>query len=739
MSRDGHRHMPIVGYSDPLCVTPGGAVDIMVSTTLDEVEINIVRLRGPGDSGADTPDLGAVPTPTNGTYPGRQQDPVLGSSVRTESFDSQLTAAGLTIAAWVFPTVHGRQLAGIVTRWSATEQRGVGLFIEPDGDLSLRVDGAVIRTHAPLELGRWTFVAAAATAEQDEHPFLVQRPRDQYPGDPSAVRVHVPATRWADHSQALPIVLGGFVEGSGVVGTFNGKIAAPVIYDRVLDRVDLDRLAGFDPPDGAVGRWRLAADQASPLLARDLSGHGHDGTLVNGPMRAVTGPNWTGESTNFAEVPDQYDTLSFHDDDLDDARWQPTARFAVPADLASGVYAAWVRGANGAADWIPFFVSPASDRPTADIALLIPTLSYLAYANEHSASGNPAVENREYIEAGYQPEDHYAIEVPATGLYDHHPDGSGVCYSTWRRPIVNMRPHYRMPLIRGAHQFPADLQLIDWLWRENFEHDTITDHDLHRERAELLGKYRVVVTGSHPEYWSAPMLDALDSYLRSGGRLMYMGGNGFYWVTTIDPYRSDRIEVRRGRRGTGTWRSEPGEDFHDTTGELGGLWRDRGRPPQRLVGVGMDSQGFDRALPYHRTPAALDPRAAWIFDGVPDGPIGSCGQVMGGAAGLEVDRSDVVLGTPRHALCIATATGFSDSYQHVVEEVASSDSKQGGTVSDKVRADLLYFEGPNGGGVFSTGSITWCGSLGIDEAASRITSNVLARFADPAALAGRES
>ena len=44
--------------------------------------------------------------------------------------------------------------------------------------------------------------------------------------------------------------------------------------------------------------------------------------------------------------------------------------------------------------------------------------------------------------------------------------------------------------------------------------------------------------------------------------------------------------------------------------------------PQRLVGVGMANQGFDRAVPFEREPAADDPRAAWIFEGVPEGPIG---------------------------------------------------------------------------------------------------------------------
>lgn len=740
MTGDGHLHLPIVGYSDPMCVVPGQDVDFMISTTLDQVELDVVRLWSASDSAADTPRLEVVPSPVNGSYPGRRQELRLGSYVRSHPFDGSLSGrsgSGLTIAAWVLPTVHGRQPAGIVTRWSEAEQRGIGLFVEPEGDLSLRIGRTLIRTDAALELGRWTLVAAIIGGSGEQ--LLVQQPRDRYPADPAAVRIAIADVDLSDDGSGLPIVLGGYVDEGGAKGTFNGKIAAPVIYDRPLDHDDLDRLIAFDPPQGAVARWRLATGQDSPTHVEDLSGNGRHGTTVNGPMRAVTGPNWTGDSTNFAEVPDQYDALKFHDDDLDDARWQPTARFAVPDDLASGMYAARVRGAGGETEWVPFLVSPGPDQPRADIALLLPTLSYLAYADEHSASDNPAVDNREQLEHNYQREDHYMIDVPVIGLYDHHPDGSGVCYSTWRRPLVNMRPHYRMPLINGAHQLPADLQLIDWLSSNGFQHDTITDHDLHREGVDLLSKYRVIVTGSHPEYPTGAMLDALDAYLKAGGRLMYMGGNGFYWVTTIDPHRPDRVEVRRGRRGTGTWRSEPGEDFHDTTGELGGLWRDRGRAPQRLVGVGMDSQGFDRALPYQRCAHADDPRAAFIFDGVPQGPIGSTGQVMGGAAGLEIDRCDVALGTPKHALCLASATGFSDSYQHVVEEVESSDSQQGGTVCDKVRADLVYFEGPNGGAVFSTGSITWCGSLGIDEAVSRITSNVLTRFADPAPLAPEES
>ena len=83
----------------------------------------------------------------------------------------------------------------------------------------------------------------------------------------------------------------------------------------------------------------------------------------------------------------------------------------------------------------------------------------------------------------------------------------------------------------GPRHFAADLHLIEWLETKRFRYDVITDEDLHRDGEALLSPYKVVLTGSHPEYWTTPMMDALEAYLTSGGRLMYLGGNGFYWVT----------------------------------------------------------------------------------------------------------------------------------------------------------------------------------------------------------------
>jgi N,N-dimethylformamidase len=692
----------IVGYSDVWSVAPGERIRFMVSTVHPHFDASIVRLfhgdpkpEGPGRK------VRPVATSVDGEYEGREQPYPLGSYGIVQHAAELDVDGPFAVSAWLCPTTPGSGPQAIVAKWNEGERRGWGLFLEADGDLGLRLDGETFRTGAPLRAFAWTFVSAAFDRQRVR---LEQRPVRRFPGDPAAVVVEREVTTGPSPT-GEPLLLGM---------RLNGKLEAP-------------RLEGGG---AVVAAWDFSLDIGTDRV-RDVSGNSRDGVLVNMPMRAVTGHNWTGREVDWRNAREEYGAVFFHDDDLEDAGWEPSFELTVPGDLPSGVYAAWLRAAEDE-EWIPFFVRPPRGESRSPIAFLAPTLSYLAYANEHAAESNPVAVTDFVLSDYYLPEDHLAIDVPLLGLYDKHRDGVGCCYSSRLRPVVNMRPHYHLALVRSAHQFPADLHLVDWLEEKDFDVDVVTDEDLDDEGIELLRRYRVAVTGSHPEYWTARMLESLAAYLEQGGRVMYLGGNGFYWVTSIDPERPHVIEVRRGRRGTGTWRGAPGEDFHSTTGEPGGLWRDRGFPPQRLVGVGMAAQGFDRALPFEREAGADDPRAAWIFEGVPEGPIGDFGLMMGGAAGLELDRLDHALGAPPHALLLATARGFSDSYQHVVEEVASSDSRQGGTVSPFVRADMTFFELPNGGAVFSASSISWCGSLshnGYDNAVSRITENVLRRFA----------
>ena len=487
--------------------------------------------------------------------------------------------------------------------------------------------------------------------------------------------------------------------------------------------------------DGLIAAWDFGRDFATSRVT-DVSGNDLHGGTVNRPTRAMAGHNWTANYIDFNRAPQEYGAIHFHDDDLDDARWDVSFEFQVPPDLASGVYAARLTEGDSE-DYVPFFVRPAEGATLSKILLLIPSNSYLTYANNHSY---PRTEFSGRV--AWEPsttQDRYVAENHLNSTYDVHTDGSPVFYSSRLRPNLTMRPKYNFWYLRlgrgGPWQFNGDLHLVDWLDEQGYAYDVATDEDLQNEGVDLLAPYNVVVTGSHPEYWTSQGLDAVDAYLARGGRLMYLGGNGFFSVVSFPPDSTHCIEMRRTAARP---HDEAGQSNHSFTGEPGMNWNARGRPSGRILGVGSSTgTGFDYSMPYHRLEDSHDPRAAFIFEGIgEDEVIGNFGLKQGGAGGVEIDRADYSLGTPPHALVLATASGFSDHYQLIIEAESVGDysrgRRRGGSQNPLVRSDLVYFEGPNGGGVFSVGSIAWCGSLshnGYDNNVSRITGNVLNRFA----------
>jgi N,N-dimethylformamidase len=231
------------------------------------------------------------------------------------------------------------------------------------------------------------------------------------------------------------------------------------------------------------------------------------------------------------------------------------------------------------------------------------------------------------------------------------------------------------------------------------------------------------------------MLDALETFTGDGGRLMYLGGNGFYWRVAFNDAFPGVLEVRRGKEGTRLWSGAVGEDHQSFNGEAGGTWRSLGRPPNALFGVGYVGQGFDCASPYRRTPESRDPRVSFMFDGVGAEVFGSAGIVPGGAAGLEIDAANPALATPGHTLVVARSFGHSNAYVPSVDEIEVNYASADATTNPSVRAEISFHETANGGAVFSTGSIAYLGALGLgdgNDPLDRVTLNVVRRFLDPA-------
>ena len=249
----------------------------------------------------------------------------------------------------------------------------------------------------------------------------------------------------------------------------------------------------------------------------------------------------------------------------------------------------------------------------------------------------------------------------------------------------------------------------------------------------------MVATGTHPEYHTGAMLDALEAYRDGGGRLMYLGGNGFYWKVARHKELPAAIEIRRGEGGIRAWAAEAGEYYNAFDGEYGGLWRRNGRPPQNLAGVGFTAQGNFVGSHYRVRPEARKSRAGWILEAIKGETFGGHGLSGHGAAGFELDRADTRLGTPVHAIVLAASEGHQPDAPWVLvpeELLTHLTTVTGQKPADLIRADLTFFEAPNNGAVFATGSITFCGSLptaNFDNDCSRLLATVLDRFLDPEA------
>src|SRR5204863_6017927 len=111
-------------------------------------------------------------------------------------------------------------------------------------------------------------------------------------------------------------------------------------------------------PPGVLAAWDFSIGIATDSV-HDASANGRHGVAVNLPTRAVTDHTWSGAELNWTAAPEQYAAIHFHDDDLEDARWQPSFELVVSDSLRSGVYAMRLEAEQGE-EYIPFFVRPKS-------------------------------------------------------------------------------------------------------------------------------------------------------------------------------------------------------------------------------------------------------------------------------------------------------------------------------------------------------------------------------------------
>lgn len=757
----------LFGYTDRISVRPGEAISVHVNADgTDQAEATLVRLIH-GDEHPDGPGFieEEIACDANGTWAVKKQYTQVGSYLEVADPKGLLALTGsITLFAYVFPGLPKAGLRQcIIGRWDNDKNIGYCLGINQRGHLEFWVgDGKEVdylQAELPLQKKMWYFVAATLDAKSGKATIHQESVANRYNSllgkvAPLDYRSHVAETfRFRQkHLAETPFLIGGSRDwhkkrGNFVSQTFCGKIDRPGLHDRALTGEELAAIqAGGTPPaQGLVAYWDTTkgyTDQGIGDDVIDVGPHGLHARGYNRPVRAQTGWNWSGRNDCFRLAPEEYGGIEFHYDAMIDCNWEVTKTIILPDGLKSGAYAVRLRANGGSGlgeEYVVFFVR--ARKPKAPVALLIPTASYLAYANEHLSfdaqiiqpmTGQPPIVSEIDIEM-------YKNWEFGLSTYDSWADGNGVCYSSYHRPILNMRPKHRMSSMGVTWQFPADLSIVAWLEHMKYDYEVLTDEDLHKEGAEALKPYDCVISGTHPEYYSEAMLDATEDYVAGGGRYIYMGGNGYYWNVAFRDDEPWTMEVRKLDSGMRAWNARPGEHYLATTGQKSGLWKNLGRPPQKLVGIGFIAEGFETSRPYRRMPDSYHRQVSWIMNGIEGEIIGDTGLAYGGAAGIELDRYDLQLGTPPHARILASSGGHSDNYLLSIEEILYPYPGLAGTQDYRIRGDIIFFNAPNDGAVFCGGSIAFGQALPVnnfDNNVSRMLANVVNAFINKGALPG---
>ena len=712
----------IIGYSDRLSARPGESIEFKVSSRSGgQFQTRLARLisADPNPGG-----VGMVEENCDQWYSpqqvGSRIQPFFPGSYAVSDAPVEIPAASsFTLSANIFATLKKPCDQVILSLGS------MALGIDAEGGVFLEYAGRRA-THAdPVPLRRW--LRLEARVDLSNGGVSIKRSAVDQPGESPELtaRINVDAG-WAP--PPAKVLVAAKLENEGVEKHFNGKIEAPLI-----------QFTDSSATRHTLIAWDFSRDISS-VKVHDSSGKGRHGALVNFPMRAVTGSNWSGRNMCWRHAAEEYAAVHFHDDDICDFGWRTDFCFKIPAAMPSGAYVMHIE-ADGERDSLPFFVCPPAGSPTAEVCVLIPTFTYAVYGNHARPDYHLSWREKITKWKGYphNPADHRQYGL---STYNFHSDGSGIAHASHLRPLFNLRPGYLTFGYggdSGLRHLPADTHLISWLHAKEIDYDIITDNELHREGISSIAKYRAVLTATHPEYHTYQTLDALKQYTHNNGHLLYLGGNGFYWRIARHREHRDILEVRRTEGGIRAWAAEPGEYYSAFDGLYGGLWRRIGRPPQRLVGVGFTAQGNFTGSYYRRK--CFDPEYDWVFDQIEGGIIGDFGFSGGGAAGFELDRADEYLGTPSNAVVLASSEGHEKDFMLVPEEQLTHLTNLAGRPhKELLRADMIYFTLPGGGSVFSAGSITFCGSLpwnNFNNSVSRLLQNMIAKACSLKAGASR--
>ncbi|GGM61883.1 N,N-dimethylformamidase beta subunit family domain-containing protein [Dactylosporangium sucinum] len=379
------------------------------------------------------------------------------------------------------------------------------------------------------------------------------------------------------------------------------------------------------------------------------------------------------------------------------------ARFAFPPDLdlrtvtapdRTGLYYFHVNTRSGRFTSFPWVVAPAV--PTNRIAVLAANLCWNAY-NDWGGRSN-------YVAASRLP-GRPSVNVTQESPW-FRPTGAVWWTAAAYAPLSFDRPEpinaigesddIGDPITRTGteHVAPGEWRLLGWLEQQGYPFDLYAESQLDEGVLDL-GAYDVLILNCHPEYWTTSMYDRVKTWVQdSGGKLLYLGGNGINCSVDID---GSAMTVQN--MDLSDWL--PSRSYVGEGALMPSRFGLRHELESNLLGVGMTLTGMGTGAPYSVV-APDDP----VFAGTGLARSDQFGhgflamRCPGGASGHETDKRDA--GTPPGTRLLAA-----------------------GLNEDGGGAEFVTYSTASGGLVYSVGSINWPTSVVVDSAVAAITRNML--------------
>jgi hypothetical protein len=253
---------------------------------------------------------------------------------------------------------------------------------------------------------------------------------------------------------------------------------------------------------------------------------------------------------------------------------------------------------------------------------------------------------------------------------------------------------------------------VFWLERlaaaENFKVDYATNYDLYRDPA-FAEKYKLLVSGSHNEYWSKEEFDTVYRRIfELGKNTLFLGANTAYWQVRYGDLDNPTGAVSRGRQLICYKDDEDPirqriEDDRKAKLLVTAMFRQEARRPETML-MGVAYQSYfhsqsDAKYPYFVVRTDLP-----FFTGTGYRQ----GEAIGEIVGYEWDNTDPEGDGER--LWDADRSQIPLLDRRLIKVVfrgapVDHEGKQG-------TAEAVYFVSPAGAKVFSTGSIRWAWGLG---------------------------